>query len=170
MNTKKVTIAQIKKAIECKNYESAMDSFISLIEDKKPKGYDPTANNPRAVFINHLQKYGHKKQEHFICIALNNKNEVIDSEVIFKGTLNECTVHPREIFHFAVVNSAASIIIAHNHPSQVCTPSTEDVTLTKRCVEAGKIMGIPVLDHIIFCKSSYESGSSYLSMKEEGYF
>lgn len=74
-----------------------------------------------------------------------------------KGTLTNCYVHPREIFKYAIMKNAASIFVAHNHPSGLATPSADDIKLTKGIVEAGKIIGIPCLDHIIIGDGSYYS-------------
>jgi len=90
------------------------------------------------------------KQEQFICIYLNGANNVISTKIIFKGTLNSSIVHPREVFAPAYELRAASIIIAHNHPSGNLHPSESDIAVTKRLLEVSKILGIDVLDHIIF--------------------
>ena len=89
---------------------------------------------------------------------LNTKNQIIRSQCITIGTLNSSLVHPREIFNFAIKNMASSIIVAHNHPSGEPTPSMEDINATKRLIKVGKILDIPILDHIIIGKhGKYES-------------
>jgi len=103
-----------------------------------------------------------KKQEHFICLSLNGANEVIGNRVVTIGLLNSSQVHPREVFAEVISDHAASVILAHNHPSGLLKPSPEDMALTEQMVEAGKILGIPVLDHIIISKKGY------LSFKEAG--
>ncbi len=103
-------------------------------------------------------------QEQLIAIYLNTKNEIIKKEVLFVGSLNQSIAHPREIFKGALKVSAASLILAHNHPSGNLTPSTHDIAFTKRVEEVGKLMGIEVLDHFIIGQENY------LSLKEEGYF
>ena len=103
-----------------------------------------------------------KKQEHFICLSLNGANEVIGNRVVTVGLLNYSQVHPREVFADVISDRAASVILAHNHPSGVLKPSPEDITLNQQMVEAGKILGISVLDHIIITKKAY------LSFKGEG--
>ncbi|WP_240420333.1 RadC family protein [Paenibacillus periandrae] len=100
-------------------------------------------------------------REHFIVIYLNVKNRVIGRETISIGSLNAAIVHPREVFKAAIRRGAASIICAHNHPSGKPDPSSEDIELTKRLVEAGEIVGIEVLDHIIVGQTTY-------SFKENG--
>ena len=103
-----------------------------------------------------------KKQEHFICISLNGANEVIGNRVVTVGLLNTNQVHPREIFVDAISDRAASVILAHNHPSGALKVSPDDIATTKQLVDAGKIIGISVLDHIIITKKGY------LSFKEKG--
>jgi len=103
------------------------------------------------------------EQEHFICLYLNTKNQIIARETIFKGSLNASIVHPREVFKEAFRRSASSIICLHNHPSGDPTPSREDIEVTKRLVECGKIIGIELLDHIIIGEHKY------ISLKEKGY-
>ena len=103
-----------------------------------------------------------KKQEYFLCISLNGANEVIENRVVTVGLLNANLVHPREVFVDAISDRAASIIIAHNHPSGVLKPSPDDIATTKQLVDAGKILGVSVLDHIIITKKGH------LSFKERG--
>lgn len=103
-------------------------------------------------------------QEHFVALFLNVKNQIMHKQTIFIGSLNASIVHPREIFREAVKRSAASIICAHNHPSGIPTPSPEDIEVTKRIQEAGYIIGIELLDHIII------GDHQFISLKEKGYF
>ena len=102
--------------------------------------------------------------EHFVCLLLNCKNHVLAISTISCGSLNAAIVHPRELFRVALLHggTTASLIIAHNHPSGDPSPSPEDVSLTKRLVEAGKMMDIPVLDHLVCCSDSF------VSFKERG--
>lgn len=102
-------------------------------------------------------------QEHFVCLYLNTKNQVLQKTTIFIGSLNASIVHPREVFKEAFRRSAASIICLHNHPSGDPTPSREDIEVTKRLAECGRIIGIEVLDHIIIGEHKY------VSLKEKGY-
>lgn len=103
------------------------------------------------------------KQEHFICLFLNTKNQVLHRQTIFIGSLNASIVHPREVFKEAVKRSAASIICAHNHPSGDPTPSQEDIQVTHRLKECGKMIGIELLDHIVI------GDRTFISLKEKGY-
>ncbi|MDQ0086738.1 DNA repair protein RadC [Paenibacillus anaericanus] len=102
------------------------------------------------------------KVEHFVILMLNSKNGVIAKEVISIGSLNACIVHPREVFRPAIKRSSASIICVHNHPSGNPDPSREDEAITKRLTEAGTLLGIDVLDHIVI------GHQKYVSIKERG--
>ncbi|MBI4656745.1 MAG: DNA repair protein RadC [Elusimicrobia bacterium] len=109
-----------------------------------------------------LKDIRERKKEHFIVLYLDTRNQEIKQEVVSVGTLNANLVHPREVFEPAVKNLAAQIITAHNHPSGSAEPSEDDLVLTKRLVEAGKILGIEMIDHVIVTKDGY------LSFKEKG--
>jgi len=94
-----------------------------------------------------------KSREHLAALYLNARNEMVYKKHLFVGTLNANLVHPREIFEHALIGNAASVILVHNHPSGDAEPSEDDLAITKRIQEAGKIMGIDVLDHIIITKN-----------------
>ncbi len=98
-----------------------------------------------------------RQKEHFWSIGLNSKNKIKYIEMVSLGILNASLVHPRELFRLAISRAAASIIVAHNHPSGDPEPSEEDISMTKRIVESGKILGIEVLDHVIVCSRQYKS-------------
>ncbi|MGI5823245.1 MAG: RadC family protein [Dethiobacteria bacterium] len=119
-------------------------------------------NSPQDVagFLMEEMRYYHK--EYFKIILLNTKNQIISLEDISVGSLNSSIVHPREIFHVSIKKSAAAIILAHNHPSGDPHPSNEDLEVTKRVAEAGEILGIKVLDHLIIGEGKY------FSLKEKG--
>jgi DNA repair protein RadC len=102
-------------------------------------------------------------QEHFVCLYLNTKNQVIHKHTVFIGSLNASIVHPREVYREALKRSAASIIALHNHPSGDPAPSREDIEVTKRLAECGKIIGIDLLDHLIIGENKF------VSLKEKGY-
>ncbi|MEI3605834.1 DNA repair protein RadC [Pseudogracilibacillus sp. SE30717A] len=110
-----------------------------------------------------MEEMRNLNQEHLVVLFLNTKNQIIHRQTIFIGSLNASIVHPREIFREAVKRSAASIICAHNHPSGDPSPSKEDIHVTRRLVEAGKIMGIELLDHLVI------GNNSFTSLKEKGY-
>ena len=103
-----------------------------------------------------------ERKEFFVCLYLNARNQVIHKEVISIGSLSASIVHPREVFTVAVAHHAASIILAHNHPSGDVSPSKDDIDLTHRLREAGLIMGIEILDHIII------ASGDFVSLKETG--
>jgi DNA repair protein RadC len=95
------------------------------------------------------------KKEHFVVFYLDSRNQEIQREIISVGTLNESLVHPREVFESAIKNNAASIIIAHNHPSGDLEPSQADIEITKKLIHAGKILDIRVIDHVIVINNSW---------------
>lgn len=102
-------------------------------------------------------------QEHFVCLYLNTKNQVLHQQTVFIGSLNASIVHPREVFKEAFRRSAASFICIHNHPSGDPAPSREDIDVTKRLSECGKLIGIELLDHLII------GDQKFISLKEKGY-
>ena len=104
-----------------------------------------------------LHKYEDKNQEHFLTLTLDGSKQLIAAHLVFIGTLNRSLFHPREIFSLACGDHADTIIIAHNHPSGLNEPSHEDTLVTRRVFEAGKLMGIELIDHLIFSKSGYYS-------------
>jgi len=110
-----------------------------------------------------VQQIREKHQEYFVCLSLNGANEVIENRVVTVGLLDSNQVHPREVYADPLTDRAASIIVAHNHPSGTLEASPEDVALTDRLARAGKLLGIPLLDHIIVTKRGY------LSLKQAGY-
>jgi len=105
-----------------------------------------------------------KKKEHFLALLLDTRSRLIKTAEISVGSLDTSIVHPREVFREAMLASAASVVFAHNHPSGTAEASEDDVKLTRRLVEAGEIVGIDVLDHVII------GDKNYLSMKREGLF
>jgi len=109
-----------------------------------------------------LKQYKNKQQEYFLCLYLDGANNLLETKVITIGTLNQSLVHPREVFSYAIEKRCASIIVAHNHPSAILKPSSEDIEVTQRLKESGRILGIELLDHVIFTKDDF------ISLKEEG--
>ncbi|MFD2216484.1 RadC family protein [Metabacillus endolithicus] len=143
------------------------EMFIAALElgrrvynEKAESRYVIRSPKDAADFLEYLKDYN---QEHFVALFLNTKNEVLLKKTIFKGSLNASIVHPREIFNEALMRSAASVIVAHNHPSGHSAPSREDIEVTKRLVEVGKIVGIEVLDHVIV------AANDFTSIKEKGH-
>jgi len=104
-----------------------------------------------------IQHLSDRKQEHFICVSLNGAHEVIATRVLTVGLLNSSQIHPREVFCDPIVDRACSIVCAHNHPSGNVKPSPEDRRVTEILQDAGKLLGINFLDHIIFSRRAYYS-------------
>ena len=129
----------------------------------EPDGKAPITT-PEAVAELVGGKLREKKKEYFLALLLDTRNRLIRTAEISVGSLDSSIVHPREVFKEAVAASAASVIFVHNHPSGDTEPSPDDITLTKRLKDAGEIMGIDVLDHVII------GGREYLSLKREGLF
>lgn len=121
-----------------------------------------TIRSPKDAADYLMEDLRYLQKEHFVCLFLNTKNHVIGQETLSMGTLNSSLVHPREVFRAAIKRSSASIICAHNHPSGDPAPSPEDIHLTNRLVEAGQIIGIDVLDHIVI------GDRTFVSLKEQG--
>jgi DNA repair protein RadC len=103
-----------------------------------------------------------KRQEHFVVVTLNGANEVIETRIVTVGLLNHSLVHPREVFADAITDRAAAVICVHNHPSGTLEPSSQDLAITRQLVEAGDLLGIRVLDHLIV------TGEGFVSLKERG--
>ncbi len=120
-------------------------------------------NSPDDVYRRLYPYMRENKRESFIEFCLDTKNQLIRETTISIGSLNANIVHPREVFRTALIESAAHIIVAHNHPTRDPTPSSEDIEITKKLVESGKIMGIDVLDHVII------GDGRHFSMKEAGH-
>lgn len=105
----------------------------------------------------------YEDKESFLLVMLNAKGHILHTERLFQGSLTSSVVHPREVFHTAIIHRAAAIIAAHNHPSGDPEPSNEDIEFTRTLVMAGNLMGIPVLDHIII------GDGNYFSFDEQGF-
>lgn len=116
----------------------------------------PVLDSPEKV-AKQLQDIRDKKQEYFVCLTLDGANRLITKRVITIGTLTSSLVHPREVFADAITDRAASIIVAHNHPSGSPNPSTSDIEVTERLQGAAKLLGINLLDHVIISKSNWKS-------------
>ncbi len=120
-------------------------------------------SSPNAVWNLLLPEIACLQKEEFRVLVVNNKNMLLKKVIVSVGTITEAIVHPREVFRDAIKEAGSGIIVTHNHPSGNAAPSKQDIDTTKRLVEAGKIVGIPLLDHIIL------TNTSYYSMKENGY-
>lgn len=131
-----------------------------LYEVKPYEGARVTS--PEVVYDILKNRSMHLEVEVFTAVLLDTKNQMTEIVEISTGTLNCCVVHPRDVFRVAIRRNCNSIIVSHNHPSGDPTPSAEDINITKRLVEAGNIIGIKVLDHIVV------GNNTYVSMKERG--
>ncbi len=146
--------SQIKAAFELAN----------RLEGYAETGKKPVVKTPDEVVSLVRGRLKGKKKEHFLALLLDTRNQLIKVSEISVGSLDTSIVHPREVFKEAISASAASVIFAHNHPSGDPEPSEDDIRLTKRLAEAGEVVGIDVLDHIIICDKGY------LSLKGKGLF
>jgi len=126
-------------------------------EELEPELKHFDIKDPEAVVRAIRASVKDKAKEHFKLILLNPRNKIIGISTISIGTLNASLVHPREVFKDAIMHSAASVVLAHNHPSGDPEPSEDDLKITKKLVESGKILGIEVIDHIIIGKNDYYS-------------
>ena len=117
----------------------------------------PQITTPNDVYSILYPLIAESDQEQFVGVFLDTQHQLIEAMVLFKGTLNASVVHPREILKPAIGVSAASVIVAHNHPSGDVTPSPVDIEMTKQLHEAAKVMNIPLLDHVIVSRSGFIS-------------
>ena len=131
-------------------------------ENLEPELKNFDVKNPEGVVKAIRASIQDKAKEHFKLILLNPRNKIIGVSTISIGTLNASLVHPREVFKDAIMHSAASVVLAHNHPSGDPEPSEDDLKITKKLVDSGKILGIEVIDHIIIGKNNF------CSFKERG--
>jgi DNA repair protein RadC len=145
-------IAQLKAAFELSR---------RLLEKPNEKGTQFLSGND--VYLHYFKRFRNMVKEIFYCALLNAKNRIIRDNRISEGTLTNALIHPREAFREAIKESAASVIFVHNHPSGDPSPSREDILITERLAEAGDIVGIKVLDHVII------GDGQFTSMMEKGY-
>ena len=134
---------------------------IKLIKEGRPE-YCTEITSPQDAVSFFQKRIGASPQEHFVALFLNTRNGLLGWREISRGTLNANLVHPRETFAPAVQLMAAAIIVAHNHPAGNPEPSREDIAVTKQLRDAGKLLGIPLLDHLIVTENNF------LSLKEQG--
>jgi DNA repair protein RadC len=124
--------------------------YVHELTKRKYRGKHPRViRGPEDVVALLGRKLRREQREHFVVLLLNARHEVTASVTVSVGSLNASIVHPREVFKPAVIQSAASIVLVHNHPSGDPEPSEEDLSITKRLVEVGELLGIGVLDHVI---------------------
>jgi len=110
-----------------------------------------------ADLLPHVRHYADRKQEHFLCASINGANEILNIRVVSIGLIDRSPVHPREVFADALSDRASAVIVAHNHPSGGVEPSHSDIRITAQLKAAGEVVGIELLDHIIFNRTGYYS-------------
>ena len=162
----RINLTQLMKVHGIKESKAAQISACFEIArrlESRTEEIKPKINSPEDVYRLIYPRLREEKKEIFIEICLDTKNQVIKEETISIGSLNANVVHPREVFRTALAESAAHIIVAHNHPSGDPAPSREDIEITRKLVETGSIMGITVLDHVII------GDGRHFSMKEAGH-
>ena len=128
--------------------------FTATVENKMNRPQQVLSCKNAYMVFSHLRK---KPVEEFWILALRADKSIIKKSCLFKGTVDSCPVHLRDIFRFACKQNASSILIAHNHPGQSHTPSKIDIQLTQKIFQAAELIGIPLEDHIIIGKESYSS-------------
>lgn len=147
------------KLLKLTNDEITKIKLLSEVINRITTPKEPDFKNPQKIAEYLMPKLRYLEKEEFIVCSLNSKNKMTNYEVLFTGTLTNTIVHPREVYYEAIKNKAASIVVVHNHPSGDPTPSMDDNKLTKVLKETGKIMGIPLLDHLIIGNGAYYSYS-----------
>jgi len=143
-------------------YAEIMEACASYIAVKRP-----TIKEPTAVYRLMTPLFIRSQQEHLYALLLDTKSKLIgEPRELFRGLLDSCPMHPREVFKLAIIESAAALIIVHNHPSGDPTPSREDIEATRRLVETSRIIGIPIFDHVIIGSRNEETDLNYISLRE----
>jgi DNA repair protein RadC len=170
-NLKNLASASLEELTQIKGIGPAKASQIKAtfelskrLEDPSTEGQKITVKSPEDAIKASKSQLKGKRKEHFLVLCLDTRNHLIKTNTVSIGSLDCSIVHPREVFKDAISSCAASVIFLHNHPSGDPTPSEDDIKLTKRLVEAGEIIGIEVLDHIIICDRDH------LSMKGKNLF
>jgi DNA repair protein RadC len=125
-----------------------------------------TPKDALVPILDALENIKMKDVEHFVCVTLNGNHKLVGTHIVSQGTVNSTLVHPRDVFRAAIMDNAAAIIIAHNHPSGSLEPSANDKDVTRRMKQAGDILGIQVLDHLIVSPSA----QGYFSFLENRIF
>ncbi|MED0665955.1 JAB domain-containing protein [Bacillus badius] len=136
---------------------------LKMVREKSFLYPERTVRSPEDGYWLFKQFLGELDREYFVVMCLDTKNQPTAINICHIGSLNASLVHPREVMKAAILSNAASILVGHNHPSGVSDESREDVEVTRRLVEAGKIIGIDVIDHLVI------GDGQYTSLKEKGY-
>jgi len=140
-----------------------MDAASAYITEEKPKSESP---EDIARVMRPLTQ--DLTQESFFIVLLNTKNRILSIEAVTTGLVDRAPIHAREAFRMAIVQNASRIVLVHNHPSGDPTPSTQDIACTRQLVEAGKIIGIEVIDHVVLGEKTESRYKDYISFREEG--
>lgn len=135
---------------------------VALVREGSQRVESRTISSPHDVYALLRHEMGQADREIFLTLLLDTRNRVIGMHQVSIGSLNASVVHPRETFKAAILGNAAAIILAHSHPSNDPEPSAEDLAVTERLKEAGELLGIPVLDHLVICENAF------VSLKERG--
>ncbi len=136
---------------------------VALVKERTLRASDANADGPAAVARIVRRHIGATDREHFVVLFLNAAHDVVGVNTVSIGTLTASLVHPREVFKGAILANAAAVVVAHNHPSGDPSPSREDKLTTRRLVDAGKLLGIPLLDHVVL-----GDGNRHHSFREVG--
>ena len=152
---------QQSKIIWSEQIEAVQTTMIISLQDKPKEMTTPKDVNQLLQSLLKAEDTEDREKEHFWVLMLDARNRIKSLDLVSLGTVNRSLVHPREVFRRAIAVGCSSIILAHNHPSDISEPSVEDIAITERLVEAGKILSIDVIDHII------TTGEDYYSFKEE---
>lgn len=152
-------IAPVTKKIAIKTIEAKFRTHV--VREDAPEWISTRYTAPKQVY-EMFKDLSSEPKEHFICLHLDGKNRIVCFDKVSVGSLNQSIVHPREVFKTALLSNAAGILLLHNHPTGDPNPSREDREITHRLKEAGDLLGIRVLDHIII------GDGQYLSFTEEG--
>ena len=149
------------------DYAALMEACAAYVAVKRPAIRDPEDAFRLVRPLMDAATSG-DAQETFFVLLLDTKNKVIGApRECCRGLLDRCPVHPREVFREAVRQNAASLILAHNHPSGDPTPTEEDIDITRRLIEAGEILGIRVLDHVVCGRATADTPTPFISLREE---
>ena len=155
--------ADINELVIFNNLGIAKASSIKALEEISKRYIRPDyskeyfVKTPKDVFNLIRKDLLNKEQEYLFLLSLDCRNRLLSKDLISKGTINETLIHPREVFKKALMKNACSIILAHNHPSNNASPSTEDINITKRIFRVGVEMGIPLADHVVLTNNDYSS-------------
>lgn len=160
--TKKLLHLNYKDLSQIKGIGPAKACLLLAAFELTKRALDVQDNNLPTIVrakeaVAQLQELRTVKKEHFVALYLNARNQLVHKETISVGTLNASLIHPREVFKPALEHLATSIIVAHNHPSGDVTPSDDDISVTKRLTEAGRVMGVELIDHIIITQTAFYS-------------